>query len=300
MKTRRLGAAALAAFLLPAIASAVVLKRVPVVTQVHGATFYRTLVMIANASSSPTAIAQMALTYRSTVDGTLQSRPLTLNSPIGAGQAVTFEDIVQTFKDSGTIRQQDLGADIFGTLLVTASGLAVDSGLLVIARTYSPSSCGGTNGIAYAGRSFAGSQTELVTFIRNGEFGPDGTTRANIGIVNEGSGSTDVQITYREQATNALMKQFRLSDVTHHPLGPGEVVQLNNVFADPLIPGSTKVMRVEIRPVATTRAAVSGYAVQLDGSTNDGSFFLMSELGSSAAATDVAPAEEAAPEEAPD
>ena len=284
MSTRRLAAAAFLALLAPALASAAVTKRVPIVTQVQGAVFYRTFLMIANASDSPTAVTTLTLTYRSPADGTLQVAPLNI-ATIPAGQAETFDDIIQTFKDSAAIRTQDLGVNIFGSLQVTASGLSAPTGLVLIARTYSPANEGGTNGIAYVGRASAGSATELVTFVANGDFGESGVTRANIGIVNEsGTAPTDLQIAYRDASNGVLMKQFRLSDLIHRSLGPGEVDQLNNIFADPLIPPTTQLLRVEIRPVSSSRVTISGYAVQLDSVTNDGSFFLMTEVGGTAPA----------------
>ena len=279
MKTSRIAAAALTTLLLPALALAAVSQRVPVVTQVQGAVFYRTFLTIGNASSSPTAATSLTLTYRSPVDGSLQVRPLPLANPIAPGQAQSFEDIIQTFKDAGAIRTQDLGAELFGTLTVTASGLSTDSGLSVVARTYSPASGGGTNGIAYVGRATnsAGSSSKVVTFVRNGAFGTDGTTRANIGIVNEGATTTDVHLVYFDASTGAELKQFNISSVAGHALAPGEVVQLNNIFSSG-VPASTETMRVEARPLAT--GVISGYGVQLDSVTNDGSFFLMTEEAS--------------------
>ena len=278
MKTPRFAAAALIALLLPGLAAAAVSQRVPVVTQVQGAVFYRTFLTIGNASSSPTAATSLTLTYRSPIDGSLQIRPMPLASPIAPGGAQVFEDIIQAFKDAGAIRAQDLSAGLFGTLTVTASGLSTDSGLSVVARTYSPAAGGGTNGIAYVGRSTAssGSSTKVVAFVRNGTFGTDGTTRANIGIVNEGATTTDVHITYFDASTGSAVKQFDLSSVAGHSLAAGEVVQLNNIFAG--LPGSTKIIRVEARPLSA--AVISGYGVQLDSVTNDGSFFLMTEDGS--------------------
>lgn len=276
MKTPRIAAAASMSLLLPALALAAVSQRVPVVTQVQGAVFYRTFLTIGNASSSPTAVTSLTLTYRSPVDGSLQVRPMTLPSPIAPGQAQVYEDIIQAFKDAGAIRAQDLGAGLFGTLTVTANGLSRDSGLSVVARTYSPASGGGTNGIAYVGRSTssAGSSSKVVAFVRNGAFGTDGTTRANIGIVNEGPTTTDVRLVYADASTGAQVKQFNLSSVVGHSLEPGEVVQLNNIFSAG-VPAATRILRVEARPVST--GLISGYGVQLDSVTQDGSFFLMSE-----------------------
>ena len=55
-----------------------------------------------------------------------------------------------------------------------------------------------------------------------------------------------------------------------------EVVELNNIFSNAAIPAGTRTMMVRAQAtVAGSR--ISGYAVQLDSVTNDGSFFLFAE-----------------------
>ncbi len=174
MRTPRIAAAASAILLfLPALVVSAVSQRIPVVTQVQGAVFYRTFLMIGVASGSPAVTPRMTLTYRSPVDGTVQTPTLTLAGPIAGGQATTFEDVIQTFKDSGLVRDQDLSVGLFGTLEVVADALTDPSQLSVVARTFSPANGGGTNGIAYVGRDpqTAGSTSRIVTFVRNGTFG---------------------------------------------------------------------------------------------------------------------------------
>jgi hypothetical protein len=279
MKTPRFAAAAGAALLfLPALVVGAVSQRVPVVTQVQGIVFYRTFLMIGVASGSPTVTPRLTLTYRSPVDGTIQSPSLTLPDPIAGGQAQTIEDVIQAFKDGGAIRAADQGAGLFGTLEVDADALTDPSQLSVVARTFSPAPGGGTNGIAYIGRDTetSGSSGQLVAFVRNGSFGSDGTTRANIGFVNEGATTADFRITYLDAATGSKIKDFVLSSAVGHPLAPGEVVQLNNVFASAGVPAGTRLMSVTAAPL--TGGRLSGYAVQLDSVTSDGSFFLMNEV----------------------
>jgi hypothetical protein len=277
MKTPRVCAAVFGALFLPAVLAATVSQRIPVVTQVQGVVFYRTFLMIGVASGSPTAIPTLTLTYRSPVDGTVQSPALTLATAIGGGQAQTFEDVIQTFKDAGSIRTADLGVGIFGTLTVTADALSLSSQLSVVARTYSPATGGGTNGIAYIGRDRAssGSMSRVTAFVRNGTFGLDGTTRANVGLVNEGPAATDVRVTYLDAGSGVKIKEFNLSSTVGHALNPGEVVQLNNIFAGSGVPTSTRLINVQAVPLSPI--PISGYAVQLDSVTNDGSFFLMTE-----------------------
>jgi hypothetical protein len=233
--------------------------------------------MIGVASGSPTVTPRLTLRYRSPADGTFQTPTMALADPIAGGQAQTFEDVIQTFKDSGLIRAQDQSVGLFGTLEVDADGLADPSQLSVVARTFSPATGGGTNGIAYIGRDTeaSGSATQVVAFIRNGAFGADGTTRANIGFVNEGASPVDVRVIYLDAMSGSKLKDFTLSSALGHVLDPGEVVQLNNVFASAGVPAGTRLMSVTAEPVTPGR--VSGYAVQLDSVTSDGSFFLMTE-----------------------
>jgi len=278
MRTPRIAAAASAILLfVPALVVSAISQRIPVVTQVQGVVFYRTFLMVGVASGSPTVTPRMTLTYRSPVDGSVQTPTLTLPEPIAGGQAQTFEDVIQTFKDSGLIRPQDQSVGLFGTLEVTADALTDPSQLSLVARTFSPAAGGGTNGIAYVGRDAqtAGSGSRIVAFLRNGTFGSDGTTRANIGFVNEGATPVDLRITYLDATTGAKIKDFTLSSVVSRPLGPGEVVQLNNVFVSAGLPGATRLMSVTATPVTAGR--ISGYAVQLDSVTSGGSFFLMTE-----------------------
>ncbi len=276
MKTPRVAAAAIGMLFLPVLVLAVVSQRVPVVTQVQGVVFYRTLVTLGIASGSPSVAPTMTLTYRSPVDGTVQTPALTLTA-MGGGTARTFEDVIQSFKDAGEIRVEDQDAGLFGTLTVEVDGVNHLSDLSVVARTYSAGPCGGTNGIAYIGRTVgaSGSTIAIHTFVRNGTFGPDGTTRANIGLVNESNVPTDVRIAYLDAENGAQIKQFNLSSVTGRDLSPGEVFQLNNIFASSGVLSSTRLISVEATPVSAV--PISGYAVQLDSVTNDGSFFLMSE-----------------------
>src|SRR5262245_9303252 len=159
--------------------------RVPVVTQVQGVTFFRTSLTIANGSGNRPSGIQLRFSYRSP-DGSFQTANLNVGT-LGAHRTLFFEDIVQHLKTSGAIRPQDAGAPLFGTLLVTfdAAGFVTEDAIAE-ARTYSAAG-GGTNGIAYIGRenTTAGAHT-VKGALRNGAFGADGTTRANLGFVNEG------------------------------------------------------------------------------------------------------------------
>jgi hypothetical protein len=113
--------------------------------------------------------------------------------------------------------------------------------------------------------------------VRSGLFGNDGSTRANVGIVNEGSGESDVAVTYFDGATGVQLKQFLISSRAGRLLAENEVYQLNNIFNDPVIPGTTHTIVVEAEAAGASGNYVSVYGVQLDNTTNDGSFFFMEE-----------------------
>lgn len=256
----------------PAGAGADMFMRAPVVTQLQGAVFYKTSITIGQATAGNSAGITLRLSYRSPVDGTMQHVSLNAGQ-LGPYRVLFEEDIIERFKQSGLMRAADVNSPIFGTLLVTfdaADQSANES--LVEARTYSPANGGGTNGIAYIGRNRETAGSEIVkAAVRDGTFGADGTTRTNIGFVNEGSLPTDVDIQYRDGATGQLLRQF-----THAGLQPGEVFQFNNIFAHASIPAATRTIIVRGQALANN-ARISGYGVQLDSVTNDGSFFLFSE-----------------------
>ena len=115
---------------------------------------------------------------------------------------------------------------------------------------------------------------------RGGVFGNDGSTRANLGIINEGDvsgqGSTDVRVQYYNGDTGALLKQFFVSEIVHHNLEANEVYQINNVFNDAAIPSTVDTLVVQVEAV-TADFYSSSYVVQLDNTTQDGSFFFLEE-----------------------
>jgi hypothetical protein len=262
----------LAALLLlgPAFAFGDVELRIPIVTQVQGAAFYRTSVTIGNATGTHSVNLHLRLTYRSSVDGTLQQ------ATINAGQYLPYrvffhEDIIQFFRQAGVIRAADASAPIFGTLEVTFVAVNHEVNESVAeARTYSPADGGGTNSIAYVGRDAETAGSEILkAVVRNGTFGGDGSTRANIGFVNEGTVPTTIAVSYRDGTTGSVLREFTTSE-----LRPGEVTQLNNIFTT--LPAGTRMITVRAQAQAVN-GRISGYAVQLDNTTNDGAFFLFTE-----------------------
>src|SRR5262245_6011262 len=201
MKTRRVVAVCLCAgALVCGTASGQVERLIPVVTQVTGATLYRTSVTISNASDTDSTPVHLDFSYRSPVDGTFQVVRVNISAPLGPHQMGFIVDVVQALKDAGAIRAADLNAALFGTLMVTFTAISNlhKSDTAAVARTYSAAAGGGTNGIAYQGRCECeiGSRGRVQGGSRSGAFLTDGETRANLGILNDGPGSTDVTVTY--------------------------------------------------------------------------------------------------------
>ena len=278
--------AAFAAFLVVlcvgASAPAEEIRSVAVVTQVQGAVFYRTSITLFNGNASTTTPVSMLFSYRSPADGTFQTTTFDVSPNLGPRTVRFFDDIIQAFKNAGRIRSADSTRNLFGTLLVTfpALDLRVDAG--VVARTYSPATGGGTNAIAYEGRCFCetGATGRVLTAGRSGTFGSDGSTRANLGIVNEGFGPSDAKITYYNGDTGAQLAQFFVSDLAGHPLEENEVYQINNIFSNSAIPANVHTLVIRVEPEFPGGSNyISAYMVQLDNTTNDGAFFFGFEEG---------------------
>ena len=261
-------------------AASATIKSIPIVTQVQGVVFYRTSVTISNGSASLTTPVTMYFYYRSPADGTFQNAVVSLTPALGPRRVRFFDDIVQAFKNAGVIRAADVSQPLFGTLLVDFEAVEEVNKFeaAAIARTYSPATGGGTLGIAYAGRCFCstGSLGRVISSARSGIFGNDGSTRANLGIINEGFGNSDVRVKYFDGATGALLKEFLVSSKAGHLLEEAEVYQINNIFGDPSVPDSTTTMVVELDAL-NPDTYVTGYGVQLDNTTNDGAFYFFEE-----------------------
>jgi hypothetical protein len=164
------GLALSGSLLLAGIGQAEHTKSVPVVTQVQGATFYRTSMTISNGNAVLTSPVNMRFSYRAP-DGTFHVAQLGISPNLGPRKVHVFDDIVQEFKDAGAIRSQDVNQPLFGTLLVTFDTIEDDNRFeaAAVARTYSPAAGGGTLGIAYAGRCFCltGSQGRVIGSMRS-------------------------------------------------------------------------------------------------------------------------------------
>ena len=282
----RMRAASLTAVVLMLLSAAAVhaseTRNVPVVTQVQGAVFYRTSITITNGNETITTPVVMEFSYRSPVDNTFQIATVALSPALGPKRVRFFDDIIQEFKNAGAIRAADANQALFGTLLVTFDALDIRREAGVVARTYSAAPGGGTLGFAYEGRCYCavGTTDRALGSGRDGVFGNDGSTRANLGIVNQGNefgeGPTDARITYCDGSTGAQLSQFFLSSRIGRELEANEVVQLNNIFNDTAIPASTTTLVIKVE-ATKDNWFISAYVVQLDNTTNDGSFFYLFE-----------------------
>src|SRR5262245_59208676 len=106
-----------------ATVEAEVTRNVPVVTQIQGATFYRTSIVLTNGNEALATGAVMEFSYRSPADGSFQIASLTLNPVMGPKSVRFYDDIIQEFKNAGRIRALDTNSGLFGTLLVTFDAL---------------------------------------------------------------------------------------------------------------------------------------------------------------------------------
>lgn len=257
-------------------ASAEVFYDVPIVTQVQGVTFYRTSLAISN--TGPRTFLAITFNYRSPVDNTMQA-PTYIQSILEPSAAFSSDDIVQLFKTNSDMREADKTVPLFGSLEIDVPEIIDPTDITIVARTYSPGPGGaGTMGIAYLGRPITAATrafTRLTTTVRNGTFGQDGNARANIGIINLSNYAIDLKVDYKSTLTGVSLKTFNLSSAVGHLLASREVVQLGNIFGDAALAGVSRVL-VTITPIPPSQT-FSGYAVQLDNTTNDGSFFLMTE-----------------------
>jgi hypothetical protein len=257
-------------------------RNIPVVTQLQGVAFYRTSVTLTNGNEATTTPVVMEFAYRSSADDTFQITAMTVSPPLGPKQVRFFEDIIQEFKNRGLIRAADASSGLYGTLQVRFEALNIRAEAGAVARVYTAAPGGGTLGFAFEGQCFceAGTRFRALGGGRDGVFGNDGSTRANLGIVNQGDsggdGATDVRITYSDGSNGNQLKQFFLSSVIGHDLEANEVFQLNNIFNDSAIPSTTTTLLIKVE-AQRANWYVSAYVVQLDNTTQDGSFFYLFE-----------------------
>ncbi len=250
----------------------------PIVGKVVGSTIFYTSLDVTNHAAQSVSVTFFFFN----TDGTIQkSGTLTTLGPYG-----TFhkDDIFQYFVQTGVLTSGQIG-NIFGTMIVTFDNASFTKGTeaAAVARVfnYTSGSSGPTIGLAYRGDVLetAGAHS-LKSVLRNttssnSANGP--VVYTNIGLQNkviDDSGNTTtapvtLELDFYDPSTGSLVKTVNVG-----PLGPGQSTILSNVWGLYALPGTLESVVLVVTSTAGT-AQIGGWVSVLDGSTRDGSFFLM-------------------------
>lgn len=193
------------------------------------------------------------------------------------------DDFLQSLVDAGvtTPNQAD---NTFGTLLLTFNNPSFTKGTeaTAVARVYSfaAGTSGPTYGLSYRATPLHTDGAHSLASVARSTPG----LVTNIGIENVGindsgnsvSALVTVRLSFFDPATGTAV-----GTQPTFALAPGQVIQINDVVNNGgknafQIPAGTSAVIVFVDEVAGT-SQISGYAVQKDRSTNDGSFVLMQE-----------------------
>jgi hypothetical protein len=250
----------------------------PIVGRVRGAsTTFFTSLDVTNNTALPTDVDF----FYTPADGSA-TRSGTLGTLQGF-EDIHTDDFLQTLIDSGVITPNQ-GDSSFGTLLLTFNNPTFTKGTeaTAVARVYNfvSGTSGPTFGLSYRAQplhtvgahsltSVARRTSDLVTNI-----GVE-----NVGIDDSGnsvSGPITVRVSFVDPSTGAAVG----TQPTFN-LAPGQVVQINDVLNNAetnafQFPAGTTSVIVFVDEIAGN-SQISGYAVQKDITTNDGSFVLMQE-----------------------
>jgi hypothetical protein len=260
-----------------------------IVTRVQGTSFFRTAIDITNNTDVDGVIAQVQYCY--TLSGAFQGCTPPEDIELLSFDNFHTDDIVEFLGSLGILAPG--AADLsFGTLLVTFQNLPSNFGWegTVTARTYSPvnqaNPAAGTVAIAYPGSLFFESaNTTLVATIRDTRaVSPTpaaGALRTNLGLTNtdlNGIGNVDIDLSFFDVTEGSATNGQRVGNILAvDGLEPGEVRQINNVWAVAAIPASvTSVIAfADIINPASGFPTIEGYVNILDGGTQDGAYFEM-------------------------
>ena len=256
-----------------------------IVTRVQGTSFFKSAVDITNNTDAQnvTASIQYCYTLSSGFAGCANPTDISL-LPFDNFHT---DDIVDYLGGAGVIGP-DARASSFGTLLVTFHNLPSAFGWegTVLVRTYSAyqdNPALGTLAIAYPGSLFFESaNTTLVGTIRDTRAHPTdaGALRTNLGVTNtdlNGTGPVDVTISFFDVTEGSPTNgQLVGSVLSQNGIAPGEVRQINNVWAVAGIPANVESVIAFVDTVNVpqgTFPTIEGYANVLSGGTNDGAYF---------------------------
>ncbi|HLJ75626.1 MAG TPA: hypothetical protein VKU62_13625 [Thermoanaerobaculia bacterium] len=250
----------------------------PIVTRAQGAstTFY-TAIDVSNHSAQATDVTFEYLSADLTVNASG-----TLVSNLAPHANFHQDDLIQYLGNQGYI-SADKVASTFGTLLLTFTNPAFTTGneASASARIWNYLNSGQRPSIGLAYRAIPlrlnGSHTvtSVIQDTSATSGGPSVVTNMgleNIGIDDAGNVSPTpitIQLTFFDGTTGA-----QIGPQPTVTLQPGQVNQINNVWATYGLPTSTNNVIVVAAETAGT-AQIRGYISLKDTATNDGSFFFM-------------------------
>ena len=250
----------------------------PIVGRVRGAsTTFFTSLDITNNTARPTEVDF----FYTPADGSA-SRSGTLGTLQGFDDIHT-DDFFQSLADAGVIAPNQ-GDSSFGTLLLTFNNPSFAKGTeaTAVARVYSfaAGTSGPTYGLSYRATPLHTDGAHSLASVARSTPG----LVTNIGIenvgINDSGNSVSAPITVRLSFFDPTTGTAVGTQPTFN-LAPGQVIQINDVINNAgknafQLPAGTRSVIVFVDEIAGT-SQISGYAVQKDTSTNDGSFVLMQE-----------------------
>jgi hypothetical protein len=250
----------------------------PIVGRVHGvSTTFFTALDLTNNTNQPVDVDF----FYTPADGSA-TRSGTLGTLQGFDELHT-DDFLQSLVDAGALTS-NLADNSFGTLLLTFNNPSFTKGTEVsaVARVYSfvSGTSGPTYGLSYRATPLHTDGAHSLASVARSTSG----LVTNIGIENVGiddsgnavSAPVTVQLSFFDPTTGA-----RVGTQPAFNLAPGQVIQINDVLNNAgtnafQLPAGTSSVIVFVDEIAGS-SQISGYAVQKDISTNDGSFVLMQE-----------------------
>ena len=250
----------------------------PIVGRVRGAsTTFFTSLDITNNSAQPTDVDF----FYTPADGSA-TRSGTLGTLQGFDDIHT-DDFLQSLVDSGVIASNQ-GDNSFGTLLLTFNNPSFTKGTeaTAVARVYSfaAGTSGPTYGLSYRATPLHTDGAHSLAAVARSAQG----LVTNIGIenvgINDSGNSVSAPVTVRLSFFDPASGKAVGTQPTFN-LATGQVIQINDVINNAgknafQLPAGTTSVIVFVDEIGGA-SQISGYAVQKDTSTNDGSFVLMQE-----------------------
>lgn len=244
----------------------------PVVGRVHGATTtFITALDITNNTAQPTDVEF----FFTPADGSAPRSGLL--TTLSGFDNLHFDDFLQVLASAGVISPNQAD-NSFGSLLLTFTNPSFHIGTeaTAVARIYSNAASGGTFGEAYRARPIeTNGPHSLSSVIRNNNGIVSNIGIENLGVDDAGNVTNDpviVRLSFFDPATGGTVGIQPI-----FTLGPGRVMQLNDVFRQSgfQLPASNALV-LFVDEVGGS-GQIRGYVVLKDTATNDGSFVFMQE-----------------------